>query len=293
MEQKNKNIGLIGTITFHVTVLLLVMFFGFVTPLPLPEEEGVLINFGTDATGSGEIETQMTQETPQPQPDPQPVQESEPVPESKAADKKEVLTQDYEQTALMEEQKRKEKEKKAEKEKREKQRREEEIERKRLEEIEKQKREEEQRIAEQQRKIAENTKQAFGQADTKSQSDGTGNTFGNQGDPKGSPDSKSYTGNDGPGNDGIGYSLAGRKPQGGQLPLPNYPSKEDGTVIVKVKVDQNGNVTDAEWEPKGSTTTNKQLIEAAIKAAQKAKFNRDPNADLIQVGTITYRFNIR
>jgi TonB family protein len=293
MERKNKNIGLIGTITFHVTVLLLVIFFGFVTPFPLPEEEGVLINFGTDATGSGQVETQFSQVIPKPQPEPQPVQKSEPVSESSPEDKKEVLTQDYEQTAMIEEQKRKEKERTVEEEKKEKQRREEEVERKRLEEIEKQKREEQERIAEQQRKIAESTKQAFGQADTKSQSDGTGNAFGNQGDPKGSPDSKSYTGNDGPGKDGIGYSLAGRTPQGGQLPLPNYPSKEDGTVIIKVKVDQNGNVTDAEWEPRGSTTTNKQLINAAVEAAKKAKFNRDAKADLIQVGTITYRFNIR
>jgi TonB family protein len=293
MERKNKNIGLIGTITFHVTVLLLVIFFGFVTPFPRPEEEGVLINFGTDATGSGQIETQLSQVAPKPQPEPQPVKQSEPVSESSPEDKKEVMTQDFEQTALMEEQKRKEKEKKAEEEQKEKQRREEEAERKRIEEIEKQKRQEQERIAEQQRKITESAKQAFGQADTKSQSDGTGNAFGNQGDPKGSPDSKSYTDKDGPGKDGISFSLAGRTPQGGQLPIPTYPSKEEGTIIVKVKVDQNGNITDAEWEPKGSTTTNKQLIEAAIKAAQKAKFNQDTKADLIQVGTITYRFSIR
>ena len=289
MENKNRHIGLISTFIFHGGVLLLVILFGFVTPYPLPEEEGILINFGVDESGSGVIETQVsaTQKMPQPQEE-VPAQSSV----SNNDTKEEVLTQDYEETAHIESQKQKQREKE-EKERLEKERKEQENERKRLEEIERKKREEQARIEAQQQKIAESAKQAFGQAETNSQSDGTGNTFGNQGDTKGSTENKNYVGGEGQGKEGISYSLKGRTPQGGELPLPSYPSKEEGTVVIKVKVDTNGNVVETEWESRGSTTTNKQLIEAAKKAALKAKFNQDKSADLIQIGTITYKFNIR
>lgn len=292
MRKKNKIVGFWGTAIFHTIVLALMFAFGFVTPLPLPEEEGILINFGNDPVGMGEIETQYSQ--PKPQPEPTPVQPAQTTPEPANNAKEEVLTQDYEQTALIEEKKRKEKERKLEEENREKARKaQEEAELKRKEELERQKQEEQRRIAEQQQKIAESTKNAFGLGNTNSKSDGTGNTPGNQGDPKGSPESKSYVGGIGQGKEGISYSLSGRSPRGGQLPLPSYPSREEGVVVVKVKVNRNGQVTEAVWEAKGSTTTNKQLIEAAVKAAQKALFNQDTKADLIQVGTITYRFNIK
>jgi len=48
--------GFIGTIIFHVIVLLLLIFFGFITPLPFPGEEGILVNFGDRETGLREIE---------------------------------------------------------------------------------------------------------------------------------------------------------------------------------------------------------------------------------------------
>ena len=38
--------GIIGTIVFHIVVLLMLIFMGFFTPLPLPGEEGILVNFG-------------------------------------------------------------------------------------------------------------------------------------------------------------------------------------------------------------------------------------------------------
>ncbi|MDD4747743.1 MAG: TonB family protein [Salinivirgaceae bacterium] len=293
MANKNRNIGIISTTIFHIGLLLFVVFFGFATPFPLPEEEGILINFGVDETGSGEIETQMAiaQSVPQPQEQiqPQPTESSEATNDVK----EEILTQDYEETARIEEQKKKDKEKKKEDERLEKIRKEQEAEKQRLEEIEKVKREEQERIDAQQRKIAESAKQAFGQAPTNSSGDGTGTKPGNMGDPDGSITSKSYIGGKGGGKDGIGFSLKGRTPQGGSLPLPSYPTKEEGTIVIKVKVDQNGNVKETEWEPKGSTTTDEKLIEAAKKAAMKAKFNQDRNADLIQLGTITYRFNIK
>ena len=43
--KKNKR-GLIGTIGFHILAILILMFFSFQTPLPLPAEEGILAHQG-------------------------------------------------------------------------------------------------------------------------------------------------------------------------------------------------------------------------------------------------------
>ena len=44
MQQDNKEDWFIGTVIFHVAAVIIMFLFGFVTPLPLPEEEGILIN---------------------------------------------------------------------------------------------------------------------------------------------------------------------------------------------------------------------------------------------------------
>ena len=46
--------GLVGTVVFHGVILLLLILMGFFTPLPLPGEEGILVNFGDSETGWGE-----------------------------------------------------------------------------------------------------------------------------------------------------------------------------------------------------------------------------------------------
>ena len=56
-----KRTGLIGTLVFHVGLLIAVIIFGFATPLPLPGEDGILINFGTDDMGAGEDEPMMSE----------------------------------------------------------------------------------------------------------------------------------------------------------------------------------------------------------------------------------------
>ncbi|MDD4215075.1 MAG: hypothetical protein PHR81_09710, partial [Bacteroidales bacterium] len=53
---KNDIKGIAGTLLFHAVVLLCFIFFGFSTPLPLPEEEGVEVNLGYSDDGTGDIE---------------------------------------------------------------------------------------------------------------------------------------------------------------------------------------------------------------------------------------------
>lgn len=77
----------------------------------------------------------------------------------------------------------------------------------------------------------------------------------------------------------------------GALPLPSYPGgNRSGKVVVRVTVGPTGNVTSAAYEPKGSTSSDPDLIEAALVAARKAKFTESEAP--VQGGTITYIFKL-
>ena len=52
---KEQRFGIISSIIFLVLFTGVLLLFGFSTPYPPPEEEGILINFGTDETGSGKV----------------------------------------------------------------------------------------------------------------------------------------------------------------------------------------------------------------------------------------------
>jgi outer membrane biosynthesis protein TonB len=84
MTSKTK--GLVGSITVHVTILVLLIIFGFSTPLPLPGEDGILINFGDDNEGMGLRE-------PRPSPRQDEATPVEPVPDKR---EETPITQDFE-----------------------------------------------------------------------------------------------------------------------------------------------------------------------------------------------------
>ena len=102
--------GILGTVVFHAIILLLLIFLGFFTPLPLPGEEGILVNFGDSEQGLGQQEPrpqrnepapaepvqQQEETTPPPPPPTTPPQQSEPEPAEDVA-----MTQDYEETAAI------------------------------------------------------------------------------------------------------------------------------------------------------------------------------------------------
>lgn len=79
----------------------------------------------------------------------------------------------------------------------------------------------------------------------------------------------------------------------GSLPRPSYGTQAEGIVVVQVKVDQYGNVTEAIAGAEGTTVADKTLWNAARQAALKAHFNMDANAPAVQVGTITYIFKLK
>ncbi len=307
--------GFIGTIITHAVILVLLLFFGFFTPLPLPGEEGILVNFGDSETGIGTEEPAPSESAPikDQEEKKMEVKTPPPPPQKKVAApavKEAVMTQDFEKTIAMEAAKKKkevEKAKDLEKEKILKAKRQQEelikqqqaeAERLRNAEIARQKKEEEQRLAQaaaEQRKAGEinnRAKNAFGgsgkgTADSKSTGQGVTYGAGNQGSPLGTANAERYGSGGGVGN-GVSYNLDGRSAQ--SLPKPYYPGNEEGVVVVQVTVNKAGQVTKAEAGVKGSNTADPELISAAKKAALQAKFNVDENAPAFQSGTITYRF---
>lgn len=91
------------------------------------------------------------------------------------------------------------------------------------------------------------------------------------------------------GSNGINFNLAGRS-LCSTPPTPEYNSESEGKVVVEIRVDRKGNVVSASPGKAGTSTNDPILREAAKNAALKTKFNSDPNAAEIQVGTITYTF---
>ena len=116
-------------------------------------------------------------------------------------------------------------------------------------------------------------------------SEGNTTGTGNQGNPNGNQTSNNYTGNGGAGGN---FSLKGRSAV--ILPEPVNRSNQEGRVIITIWVDQQGRVTRAEYQPKGSNTSNGKLVALARAAALQARFNVDTKAAEEQKGTITYHF---
>jgi colicin import membrane protein len=259
--------GIIGTTLFHGIILVVVVFLGFMVPFPPPEEEGILINFGTDETGLGDREPMYSEI---PEEVPPPPQEATTPEETK----EEIIAQDFEEAPVV---------KKPEVEKR-----------KEVKEVPVVKKpvvakETPPPPVEEPPKVDERALyKGRASTDETSGSEGITQGEGNQGSPTGSPDSDNYLNGLSSGRGGIDFSLAGRNPL--SLPKPEYNVQESGKVVVKIRVNQEGIVTYAEAGAPGTNTLNKELLDAAHKAALKARFNSSPDAAYTQQGTITYHF---
>lgn len=112
---------------------------------------------------------------------------------------------------------------------------------------------------------------------------------GDQGQPGGNPNSNNYTGG-GKGNSGVSISrgLQGRK----FSKLPSFTDEfdENAKVAVDIHVDASGNVTSADYQPKGSTTSAANYKDIAIRKAKQIKFN--PGSDE-SVGTLVFDFRVK
>jgi colicin import membrane protein len=302
--------GLIGTITIHGLVLALLILGGLTFPDPPPEEEGVLVNFGTDDTGFGSVEPQgdeANQGTPEPQVTEQvqdEVQEevpeytppkpavSKPAPADNTQDVEEVVVKEDPQPSA-EEIRRQQAENERIREEQEAER----IRRAEEEQIRKEREAEQQRIEEEQRRKDEQAnrinnlgKNTFGNQGVGEQDGSEGvnpGTGTNQGTTNGSPGATNYGDGSGLG-DGLKYGLGSRKAVG-QIPLPNVDNCSVTSRIVvrvEIQVDRNGNVVGASVQR--ATFSDNCIYNTVLEAARKTKFTSDQNAAFKQTGFIEY-----
>ena len=254
-EKKSKRKGIIGTILFHILLMVAFLFMGLKYQDPPPAEEGISINFGYMDEGLGEVEPEDTEDVTE-------IVEEEII-EQQIESTEEIVTQSTVETPTVEKTEKKEKVVKKEEPKEE--------------------------VIEE-KKPEVNKKALYpGKKETKTTSEGDNNGDGNQGVIDGDPNADAYEGG-GIGEDGTAYQLGGRKAEFKANPI--YNTQVEGKVVVAITVDRLGNVINATPGVKGSTTLDGQLLKRAKNAALKTKFEPKPSAPTNQQGKIIYSFRL-
>lgn len=288
-DNKSKSLGIIITLLVHLllAVLLWLAHFGAVNR---DEESGIMVMVGVDAEGGGEemMQSDVTDLQPEPSPDdiPPTPPSAQPTPQPSTPNTEPLLAQDDTEAPYAEAQK----EEELKKQKAEEARLQALAEAQRQEELRKQQEEEARRKAEEEaaRKKAEEEaakrKAINNQMAGLFNNNGTGSNSGLQGATNGNSSTGATSGSPGYGE----FDLGGRG-MVGSLPRPKYTTNQNGVVEVVIYVDDSGNVKSASV---GLNRTNapKQLRDAAVDAAYKAKFVPAKNGGLHK-GTITYTFD--
>jgi len=265
-------------ITTLIAVILLLLIF-IVGPkyLDPPLEYGIAVNFGTSDFGSGRIQPKKPiKSQPQEIKKPQEVVESKPEAATPQETKEEVLTQDNaESIAIKKKEAAEAKEKaiaeakaKAEAERIERERQEQEAKKKKLDAL-----------------IG-----GIGKSDgTETGGEGDDNRAGDKGQLNGDPYAPSYFGEPGSGGGGSGYGLRGRGRPSKSKVLPECD--EEGSVVVEIQVNRQGQVIRAVAGKKG-TTGALCLYDAAKKTALTYKWPSDAKAPVKQVGFVVINFSV-
>ncbi len=289
-NKRTRLISLAITVGLHLLLVVVLILWGFPS-VRQDEESGVLLMVGQMEVASGNT-MPAGQPIPQPQATETHVTPPAPTAPAPAREKAPLLSQNQEEAPAIATPKRQETSKKQpEKVSEEEIRRQKERER----EIERQKEEERKKRAEEERKKQEATAinrlitGAFGQSgNAPAQNPSHGNDptgQGAQGNPAGNSDQGQSHGSPGWGS----YDLGGRGIEG-NLPRPAFDVNASGTVVVAITVNADGKVTAAAIQPKGTTTSDTALRNAAKNAAAKARFKPAKGTN-IQYGTITYHFD--
>ena len=113
---------------------------------------------------------------------------------------------------------------------------------------------------------------------------------GDKGKEEGNPYASSYYNRAGLGGNGKGYGLNGRNLQSNGA--VTQECNEEGTVVVRISVNQQGQVIAAEPGVKGSTNVHPCLLEPAKKTALLHKWFPDTNAPTTQIGFVVINFKL-
>ena len=120
--------------------------------------------------------------------------------------------------------------------------------------------------------------------------EGDDNTPGDKGKVEGNPYASSYYNTAGLGGNGKGYGLNGRNLQSNGA--VTQECNEEGTVVVRITVNQQGQVIAAEPGVKGSTNVHPCLLAPAKKTALLHKWFPDTNAPSTQIGFVVINFKL-
>ena len=255
MTKKTKRhiIASVGTAVFML-LLFLLLWFVYLTAVVPEEEEGVEVAFGEVAEAGGYM-AEQSEAVPMPTPEP-----ATPVQPSSPAEEEHLTAEDEEALALAEAKKKKEAEEKA-----------------RLE-------------AERKAREAAEAERKAKEAEAIAKANQYGSLFGQSGNTTGSGDSQGSGQKGNPvGHGSVGgnsWSLSGRGIKG-TVPMPSNTFKQEGKVVVQIRVNAAGQVVSA--TVKGGDVSDKQTQQLALDAARKAKFTE---GDHDQIGTITYIFKL-
>ena len=266
-------------LTALITVILLLLLFVVGAPyMDPPIEYGVTVNFGTTDFGKGDVQPLKPIKS-EPVNINQPA-EVEPVkaePSKSSEVKEQVLTAENDEAIAIKKQKEAENKAKAI--------------------ADAKVKAESDRIAKEKRDLEEKKKKLDALIGGVSKSEGTAtggegndNKAGDKGQLDGDPYAASYFGGPGTGSGGVGYGLNGRG-------RANYQTlkqdcNESGMVIVRIVVNRNGNVIEAEPGSRGTTNTAPCLLEPAKKIALSHKWAPDANAPTKQIGFVKVNFQL-
>ncbi|MCH1433121.1 MAG: energy transducer TonB [Flavobacteriaceae bacterium] len=274
---KKKAAGL----TVVVAILLLLLFFMLgLTYYDPPISYGMEVNFGTLAQGSGEVQpTKSVQTIEQPVKKPVEVEEKvevTPPKESTEESIKEVLTE-KESTVVVPDKKEEVKLREA-------------VEKEPEPEVEPEPVKEVAKVSEATKSVVSNLLKNKTEDGEQTQGEGDDLVQGDKGKLEGNPYSSSYYNNYGLGGRGKGYGLNGRNLQSNGKVVQDC--NQEGTVVVRITVNNNGEVVQAVPGVKGSTNTHPCLLEPARKTALLHKWFPDNNAPAEQIGFVVIQFKL-
>ena len=260
--------------TLIAVILILLLFVVGHKYMDPPIEYGVAVNFGNSDVGKGNVQPlKPVKSEPLKVNEPPKIEESQSEPAKPQDVKEEVITQDNEESIAIKKQKEAEAEALAEA------------------KAEAERIEREKRIQEEKRKKLDALIGGVSKSDgATTGSEGNDNQEGDKGQLDGDPYAPSYFGDPGTGSGGVGYGLNGR----GRATYQTLKQdcNESGLVIVRIVVNQNGNVIEALPGVKGTTNTAQCLLEPAKKIALSHKWRSDANAPAKQIGFVKVNFNL-
>lgn len=268
MEKENKDrlSGIAGTAIFHALLLVLFLFFGFRTPLPLPAEQGIAINFGDSPDGTGDVQPERTADNQQ-------ANEPASAPSSSASSSTEraVMTQETDDAPVIKPVN---------------------TPKVTTRPTEEAKKPTETPVEEPKPKVDPRALYPGGGSGSAGGSQGQTGKPGDQGSPDGSRNvSRQGEGGRGGDSGSPDFSLTGR--QITQRPTLTDRSQVEGQVVVWIWVDKSGRVLRAQAGAGGTTLQNEALWRKCEEAARSARFSASENSPEEQRGTLTFIFKLQ